>query len=265
MSLYPMKQTFKIWRQRIFLSLLLLPLIFFLSAENIFAQYYKLELADPAATLTCGQNFLVKLFINTNNVKTIAGDALIKYDNLKLNVDLTRTSNGNFFTYFSANPLGGSSDKLLISSWEESVAHEKSSTTDTLFANLSFSPKAPGSATFSFDCVGTTGADSNINKSSDFSDIIVCGSNKPLTVTIGGTSCVLSPTPTVGPTSTPSATLKPVPTSTPSATPTKKPTSTPIPTKTPVPTIIQAGTTGVTFVVLGLGIILTIIGILFIV
>lgn len=239
--------------------------LFVLLPDAVLAQYYKLELADPAKGVTCGQNFQLKLFINTNNEKTIAGDALIKYDNLKLNVDLSKTTNGNFFTYFSSNPLGGVSDKLLVSAWEESVAHEKSAASDTLFATLGFAPKASGSATFAFDCAGTTGADSNINKSSDFSDIIVCASNKPLTVTIGGTSCVPSPTSTVGPTSTPSATLRPSPTSTPSATPTKKPTSTPIPSKIPVPTIIQAGTTGVTLVALGLGVILTIIGILFIV
>lgn len=248
--------------RKIFLSLLLsFTFILTLVKDQTFAQYFNLQLATTSATVACSQNFQTKILINTVGEKTIAADALIKYDPVKVKINFDKSVKGDFYTYFSATPLGGFSDKALISSWEESVAREKSTTTDTLMATLDITPLSAGSTTLSFDCVGTTGADSNINKASDYTDIIKCADNKPLTFTITGT-CGPAPT------STPSATLTPAPTSTPSATPTKKPTSTPVPTNTLVPTVSSlpnVGSTKITLAAVGIGLVLTIVGILFIV
>src|SRR3989338_11126398 len=244
--------------------LISLVLVLSLAQSEVLAQYFTLQLATTSATVACSQNFQTKILINTVGEKTIAADALIKYDPVKVKINFDKSVKGDFYTYFSANPLGGYSDKALISSWEESVAREKSTTTDTLMATLDITPLSAGSTTLSFDCVGTTGADSNINRSLDFSDIIKCADNKPLTFKITGTDTACGTTPT----STPSATLTPAPTSTPSATPTKKPTSTPVPTNTLVPTVSSlpnVGSTRVTLAAVGLGLILTIVGILFIV
>ncbi|OGG21452.1 hypothetical protein A3D03_03000 [Candidatus Gottesmanbacteria bacterium RIFCSPHIGHO2_02_FULL_40_13] len=245
-------------------AVLSLVFIFTVARSEALAQYFTLQLSDGGATVACGQSFQTKILINTTGEKTVSADALIKYDPTKVKINIDKSVKGDFYTYFSANPLGGANDKALISSWEESIAHEKSSTTDTLMATLDMTPLSTGNTTLSFDCVGTTGADSNINRSLDFSDIIKCADNKPLTFTITGTDTACGTTPT----STPSATLTPAPTSTPSATPTKKPTSTPVPTNTLVPTVSilpNVGSTKVTLAAVGLGLILTIVGILFIV
>ncbi|MBI3954872.1 hypothetical protein HY338_00380 [Candidatus Gottesmanbacteria bacterium] len=250
-------------KRKIFTSAFLVwILILIIVKDQASAQYFTLQLATTSGTVACGSNFQTKVLINTVGQQTIAADALIKYDSAKVKVNFDKSVKGDFYTYFSANPLGGSSDKALISSWEESVAREKSSTVDTLMATVDMTPLAPGSTTLSFDCVGTTGADSNINLASDFTDIIKCADNKPLTFTITGTNCGPQPT------STPSATLTPGPTSTPSATPTKKPTSTPVPTNTLVPTVSSlpnVGSTKITLTAVGIGLVLTIVGILFIV
>lgn len=240
-------------------AVLSLVFIFSTFRSEAFAQYFTLQLSGDGSTVDCGQNFQTKILINTLGEKTVSADALIKYDPTKVKINIDKSVKGDFYTYFSANPLGGANDKVLISSWEESIAHEKSTTTDTLMATLDMTPLSAGSTTLSFDCVGTTGSDSNINRSLDFSDIIKCADNKPLTFTISGTGAC---------TSTPSATMTPGPTSTPSATPTEKPTSTPVPTHTIVPTVSilpNAGSTKVTLAAVAFGLILTIVGILFIV
>ena len=226
-------------------------ILFFLTAtvNAAYAQIFKLELADPAVPIAVGGNFQVKILINTGGQPAINGDALLSFENTKLGITLTQT--GNFFSYFSANPLGGTANKYLVSSWEESVAHAKSSTTDTLFATMTLTAKAAGTTSLSFDCTAGNEADSNINRSSDSQDVINCSSLTPLSLTIGGGGGV---TPRGG-----SPTLAPLPTATP------RPTNTPVPTSTPRPTISilpRSGTAEVTFGVMAAGIFLTVIGVL---
>lgn len=246
--------------------------ILFLStagASSAYAQYFKFQPANPSQAIKVGDNVDIKVMINTNGQQTINGDALINFDPAKVAIDPALVKTGNFFTYFSANTLGGTNNKLLISSWEESVARPKSSTTDTLFATMTIKAAAAGTATLSFDCTAGNEADSNINRASDSVDIINCSSLQPLTLNIGsaGPTSTPAPTATPGPTSVPTITLTPAPTSTPSATATPRPTSTPVPTNTPRPTVAElprAGTVETTIMGLGLGALLTVVGILFI-
>lgn len=246
------------------------------TAVDVQAQYFKFQLSNPTQSIKAGDNFDVKVMINTNNIQTINGDALINFEPSKLAIDASQVRTGSFFTYFSANTLGGTTNKFLISSWEESVARSKSSSTDTLFATMTIKANSAGTATLSFDCNAGNEADSNINQASDSKDIINCSALQPLSINIGGASAPTS-APTTAPTTTPttSPTITPTigPTSTPSATPTSaptvtpRPTSTPVPTNTPRPTVAQlprAGTTEVTVAAAGLGFLLTVVGILFI-
>jgi len=234
------------------------------TASEVNAQTFKFQLSNPSQSIKVGDNFDVKVMINTASEQTINGDALITFEPAKINVDKSKLSelvkqpNPPFFTYFSANMLGGSNNKLLISSWEESIARPKSSSTDTLFATLTFSAVSNGTTNLSFDCTSGNEADSNINRASDSKDIIKCPL-PTLSLNIGGAQ----------PTTTPSATpiVTAAPTSTPSATPTKRPTSTPVPTNTPRPTVSvlpRAGAVEVTLGALGVGIVLTVAGVLFI-
>ncbi len=231
-------------------------------ASEVQAQYLKLEQAEPSQQISVGSNFQVKLLINTAGEEAINGDALISFDSNKVSINSAQS--GSFFTYFSASPLGGSNTKYLISSWEESVAHAKSSSTDALFATVNLTAKEAGTTVLAFDCVSSNEADSNINRASDSRDIINCASSLPLTINIGGTGPTSTPAPT-GSDITPSPTAVASPTSAPSATPTQRPTSTPIPTSPSRPTVThlpRAGTTEITLFGIATGLILTIIGIL---
>lgn len=245
---------------KVILTVFIIFILFVASAlaSNVYAQTFKFELADPSASISAGSTFKVKVLINTNGQETINGDALIKFDDTKVSIDSAQKE--NFFTYFSANPLGGTTNKYLISSWEESVAHAKSSTTDTLFATTTLTAKASGSTALSFECTAGTEADSNINRASDARDIINCSALQPLSLTIGSAGPTSTPGgPTVAPTSTP------IPTSAPTAVPTARPTSPPVPTavpRTPVSQLPRAGVIDTTIKALGIGSLLTIIGIL---
>lgn len=238
-------------------------------AAEAHAQVFKFQLANPSQSIKVNDTFAVKILINTAGKQVINGDALMTFDPVKVSIDSAAT--GNFFTYFSANPLGGSTTKYLVSSWEESVGNAKSASSDTLFATLSMTAKSQGTTSLTFDCTVGTESDSNINQASDSKDVIVCPLS-PLSLTIGAasgpsTTPTAGPSSTPGPTATPTIKLTPSPSSTPSATPTKGPTNTPAPTNTPRPAISQlprSGTTEVTMAVLGIGAVLTVVGLLII-
>jgi len=243
-----------------FLGFFIFGIVVFLSqgVKETYAQTFKLELANPSQTISVGSAFQVKILINTGEQQAINGDALISFEPAKVSIDTAVT--GDFFSYFSASPLGGVDNKFLASSWEESVAHAKTSSTDTLFATLSLTAKASGTTSLSFDCTAGSEADSNINKASDSTDILNCSVLAPLSLTIGsgGGAAEASPTPggadSLTPTDTPpsgSVTSTPIPTSTP------KPTSTPRPTISVLP---RSGVVEVTFTALGIGILLTVVG-----
>lgn len=235
-------------------------------AQSVYAQTYKFELENPSSPVCNNTDFKVKILINTNNVDTNNGDTLITFDPAK--VTIKSASTGNFYTYFSdSGLLGGYTTKYLVDSWEESAAHTKKSSTDTLFATLSLSAKAEGSTSFTLDCAPNTGSDSNINRASDSVDVLNCSALQPLSINVtscGATSAV-TPTPTV--TVVPTATsVPPTPTVVP-PTSTPRPTALPLPTLTPKPQVTalpRAGAAETTVIFLGIGGLLTVVGLLFI-
>jgi hypothetical protein len=264
-------------------------LAFLRVADAAYAQSFKFQLSNVTQTIQVGSQFQVRVMIETGNQQTINGDALINFDPNKVSID--NATSGNFFTYFSAVPISGTSNQYLVSSWEESVAHAKSTAADTLFATLTLTAKQAGSTALSFECTSGSEADSNINRSSDSQDILSnCGALVPLSLTIGSgggggsttpsstpvptgsgsgtgttspsatpipTAIVSSPTPTVIPT----ATLTPIPTNTPAPTATTAPSATPRPSVAVLP---RAGTTEITTMAIGVGLLLTVAGALFI-
>jgi len=257
---------------RIIIAVILLLVI---SPVQASAQYFKLELAKPAGS-QCG-DFQVKVLINTAGVKSINGDALINFEDSKVAVDSATT--GSFFTYFNASPLSGTNNKYLVTSWEESIAHSKSASTDTLFATLNLKAKTSGNTKLSFVCDPGDGSGSHINRETDATDILKCSSLATLSFDVSGATCGTSPTAPATASPTPLKNLTPSPGSTPSATPTFVPTSTPKPTSTPIPTntpnptstprptvaqLPRAGLIDDTVKALGLGSVLTLLGILFI-
>lgn len=253
-----MKEAMKLLFKSLIVALFIL---FTANVHAAYAQYFKFDVSGVTQPVPVNSNFTVKVMINTAGIQTISGDALVIFDPTK--VSINSATSGNFFTYFSGTPLGGATNKYLVSSWEESITSAKSSSSDTLFATLNMTAKANGSTSLSFDCTASSEADSNINQASDSKDIIKCDQMTPVTLTIGtgGTTTTpgSQPTPTTGVT---------VPTPT---TPAAVATATPIPnippTNTPVPAVSELPKTGmmeVTFAALGMGVLLTVVGVLFI-
>lgn len=229
------------------------------------AQIFKFQLETPADQIAVGAPVQVNILINTAGQAVMNGDALFTYDPANISVDSATT--GNFFTYYSATPLGGSNNKYLVTGWE-GVGYDKSSTTDEVFYTINMTLKG-SPTTLSFDCTAGTAADSNINRASDTQDIIVCPL-APLTITAGGSTApspsapagTAVPTPSGG---EPVATNTPIPTMTPAPSATPRPTNTPVPTNTPRPTISElprSGTVEVTMLGMGLGTLFVIAGLL---
>ena len=229
-------------------------------------------LADPGTTVNVGDTFQVNILINTQGIDTINGDALFTFEPANIRVD--SAASGNFFTYFASSSLDGYNDKYLVSSWEESVAHAKKTSSDTLFATLTLSALKEGTTSLSFDCTTGSEADTNVNRASDSQDIISCPLT-PLSILIGAETT--SPTPGLGTTVAPTQPGSSLPTSTPKPTATRTPTPTrkPTATKAPVPTksgngggsiteLPRAGVFGPTIFLAGLGTLLTVVGVLII-
>ena len=240
----------------------------------VYAQYFKLELENPGQQIKVNDVFNVNLSINTEGVEAINGDALLLFDPAKISI--LNGQSQNFFTFAFSTMISGVNNKYLASSWDESVAHEKSSSVDTPFYTLSVKAVGNGQTEISFECATGSEADSNINRSSDATDVISCPLT-PLSLSIGettgpttppqptATSGPANPTPTTGD-QQPSATNTPVPTRTP--VPTAIPTNTPIPTTvrqvTTTPAELpRAGIISDTLGVLGVGTFLTVLGLLF--
>lgn len=245
---------------------------------------YKLELADPNQTICNNSIFQVKVYINTDGQEAIGGDVLLNFDPAKLNIQSGESA--NFFTYSLDTPLSGVNNKYLISSWEESTTRAKTSGDFDHFYTLNVKAVSAGSSQLTFNCINGTEADTNINLASDSTDIVACPL-PPITIPVssscqgGGptsppppppdptTPPVQDPTATpgqggngIGDTTPPTATpVPPTPTSTPTPTPIP-PTRTPTPTSA-IQTLPRAGVAEVTLGALGLGSILTIVGLLF--
>jgi hypothetical protein len=249
--------------KRNILTILLTLSLFITSAwaNEVHAQYFKFNLKTPQAQVAVGQPAELSVLINTTGQQAINGDVLFTFDPAAVTINSAKNAEPVFFTYFSASPLGGAANKYLLSSWEESVAHAKSSTTDTVMATINFTLKS-SCATLTFDCTAGTESDSNINRASDSKDIIACPLT-PLTV-CGAGSSTIAPTATTAPT-TPTVTVVATATPTATRTPTPQATSTPIPTNTPRPTVSELPRTGaaeVTMLGLGIGTLFVIAGVM---
>ncbi|OGG05499.1 hypothetical protein A3D05_01570 [Candidatus Gottesmanbacteria bacterium RIFCSPHIGHO2_02_FULL_40_24] len=258
------------------------------SAGSVYAQYFNLELENPGQSINVNDIFNVKIMINTQGVEAINGDALLQFDSGKISILSAQSE--NFFTFAFSTFISGSNNKYLASSWEESIAHAKSSSSETPFYTLSVKAVGSGQTQLTFICQSGSEADTNINRSADSADVVNCPL-QPLNLNIGSTSGngptitppdtnptdsgYLSPTPDYGQYPTPTFTPSPTPEPTETPTPTPEP-----PTETPTPTDLsdlsadeestisaedlpRAGVFGLTLGVLSLGTILTAIGVLF--
>lgn len=232
-----------------FLFIFILSGFLFLASGNVSAvnaQVLKFQL-DPSTVVKTGVPFQVQVLINTGGVPTTNADAMIVYDPSVISINPTLFVVGSFYPTYSQNLLEGSVNKYLVSGYVKDISSPKSSTTDTLFATISLTALTSGATQLSFDCTSGSTADSNINRASDSTDVISCPLT-PLALTItnsGGATTTTTPTPTILPTATATPTLTP--------TPTVRPTISELP---------RTGTAGITIAAVGIGTVLTIIGLL---
>lgn len=245
--------------RHLFLTVLIIIILFCASASAgaVYAQTFKLQLANPASPAAqVGGTFDVKVLINTAGKQSLGADAILIFE--PQYVSTKSATSGNFYNVFQDHAVGGTTNKYLLSAWQQTELTPTSSTTDTLFATVTFNALTPGNSKLSLDCTsGNT--DSNIWDTTQV-DILKCADLQPLSFSIGG-SVGVSPSPTAAP----QATSTPAPTAIPQPTTPPLPTSTPVPTNTPKPSISILPRTGmveVTLGALGLGTILTIVGIL---
>ncbi len=211
--------------QKIFLIVLFFILAVFFTPTTVFAQTLSL---DPTQIgVTVGQEFTVKININTNGVQTSGADAMITFDSNVL--DLTNTANGGFYTTFAANPLSGATNKYYINAFETDSTSTK--TGSGTIATLTFKGKANGSSPVTFDCTAGSKADTNIIKSGTSDDVVNC-------------SGLVTGSYTVGPAN---------------ATPITSNTS-----SNPTPSVLpRSGSVEVTLLAVGAGILLTLVGLVF--
>lgn len=259
-----------------FSALILFFILFIISAKfapKVNAQYFSMELENPGSQINVNDIFNVKIMINTEGVEAINGDALLIFDPTKLNI--LNATGDNFFTFSFSTLISGMSNKYLASSWEESIAHAKSSSAETPFYTLSVKAIGAGQTDMKFECAQGSEADTNINRSSDSADVVNCPLN-PLSLNIGSaggptsepqpTSPGGEPSPTDSIQTEPTPTFTTTPTNTPTLTPTKTPTRTPTPTDQlatiSADQLPRAGIISNTIGLIGLGSVLTFIGLI---
>ncbi len=206
--------------------LILVALVFIFSPKPTFAQTLSFDPTQQGVVV--GQQFTVKININTGGQQTSGADALITYDPNILSV--VSASNGGFYTNFANNPLSSVNNKYLISGFETDSTSLKSGT-GTL-ATVTFSGKANGTSVVSFDCTTGSKSDSNIIAANTANDIINCSSLAQASFTVGPAN----------------------------ATPVTSGTSGNNPTPAVLP---RSGSVEVTIAAVGVGLVLTVLGLIF--
>lgn len=206
-----------------FVFLLLCVLLGAFSPKSVFAQTLSFEPTQQGVAV--GQTFPVKININTSGQQTGGADALIVYDPNILSI--SSVTNGGFYTSFGEYQVSGTTNKWNISGFETDSVNSKSGT--GTFATVNFQAKAQGTSTVTFECSGAGKTDSNILKAGTGDDIIACASLGQASFTVGAGGG-------------------------------GNPNNTPGPTVTVLP---RSGSVHVTIIAVGIGVVLTIMGVLF--
>jgi len=237
----------------------------FLSPEVNAAYLY----LDPSSTtVKPGTEFDIDLKINTEGVKPTTSDALIQFDtnNLKF-IDVIRLTEDRAFFPELIERIEG--DTIYVGAYIRLGSQPTAG--DATIATLRFKALNIAQAPVNFLCTPGETRDSNISlkQNRKVTDVIDCEKsvNSMITITDGRDV----PAPTVIPTRVPTGTggtgITPSPTLPPSATPTASPSATLVPTAAPTdlptPSVLpQTGIIETTQIVIMVGFVLTIMSIL---
>ena len=150
-----------------------------LSPREVSAQ--SLTLDPTSQGVVSGNNFTVKININTGSTQTSGADAMILFDPSIL--EIQSITNGGFYSKFSQNQINGVPGKYLISGFEtDSTSYKSGSGT---MANVTFSSLSNGTSTVTFECTQGSKSDSNIISGATSDDVINCTSLNKGTYTVG--------------------------------------------------------------------------------
>jgi len=166
--------------KRIFASLVLSLFGLFLVRGEVFAQTLSFEPTQKGVAKS-GQ-FTVKININTSGQQTSGADAVITYDPAVLTVE--SVSSGGFYSNFGSNPVEGASNKYGINAFETDSTSTKTGT--GTIAQIVFTGKEDGTSSVTFDCTAGSTTDSNIIKAGTADDIINCTNLVSASYTVGG-------------------------------------------------------------------------------
>ena len=215
-----------------FLFLILFLASFFITKSASAAA--KLNLSPASATVNKDSQFDVNLLIDVEQNQTVGSDAVITYPTADL--DLVSTTNGGFFTNFSA-PVNTTTGRIEIHGFFGTIYQSK--TGSGTFAKITFKTKKDsGSGSLAFICTGS-GNDTQILDSNG-QNILTCSNTTGSSLAYsaasggggdGGGSSPTNPPSTTTPRPTPTPTKKPTPR------PTLKPSATP--QVSPTPQIIE--------------------------
>lgn len=200
--------------------LILFPLI---KPQSVLAQTMSFDPSTMGAV--SGNQFSVNININTGSQQTSSADAMILFDSSILAIQ--SVSNGGFYSQFASNPISGTTNKYLISGFEVSPLTYKSGS--GVLATIVFQAKSNGTSPVSFECTPGSSADTNIALGTTAADIINCSALTPANYTVGPSGATPVTQNTSGNSATPSV-------------------------------LPRSGSTEVTFVALGVGVILAVIG-----
>lgn len=215
-------------KKLILIIIVLITVLAVIKPRSAFAQ--TLSFDPTSGGFNMNQQFTVKINVNTGGQQTTGADALVTFDPTILSI--VSATNGGFYTNFANNPISGVSNQYLISGFETDPTSIKSGT-GTL-ATVTFKGIANGTSAVSFNCSAGSKSDSNIIQQGSANDIINCGALASASYTIGPANA----TPITSCTST--GNCPPTPS-----------------------TLPRSGTVEVTIAAVGIGIVLTLVGLIF--
>lgn len=152
----------------------------FFFPKGVGAAYLKFDKETVDASV--GEEFQVKVMIDTEGEEVVSTDAYVSYDEEKL--EATGVQASDFFDTVTYDLLTG---KVYVAGMSDDIGVGKTGT--GAIATITFKPKTSGSTTLAFICDPNATQTSKIIKVGvDAENIINCSSNKSLSVNIDESS-----------------------------------------------------------------------------
>jgi len=159
----------------------------FLLNNQCFAATLKFD--KTSSSLAVGDTVDVQVIVDAGSEQVTSADTYVTYDATVL--EAQTVSNGSFFPSVSPQISSGS---VYIAGMVDDPASSK--TGSGTLATIKFKALKSGSTTLKYNCSGTDGPSKIVKNDVNTTNIIDCGGNGTLAVTVGGSSNTTSATAT---------------------------------------------------------------------